>query len=389
MSQQFKNNQRMKNVCEPIIPIISELSKKNKDVISLAQGVVGYPPPKSLEKDINNFFQDANNHKYSLVQGNNHLLDAISNKLSRKNNIQAENYSVFVTAGSNMAFHSVILSICDPGDEIILLAPYYFNHEMAIRMANCKPVSVPTNEIFHIDIDAIEKAISKKTRAIVTISPNNPTGGVYCDVSLTKVNQICKENGIFHISDEAYEDFVYEDKKCFSPGSIENANTHTISLFSLSKSYGFAGWRIGYAVIPKILEKDMKKIQDTILICPPTISQYAAAYILNNGQSYVEEKKQALLDNRKIFMEKIADVKALKKTPIAEGAFYIFIELDSNLNDDNLAISLIEEHKVATIPGSAFGTSGSCYLRLSYGALSKDQAFNGMERLCSGLNSIL
>jgi len=389
MSEQFKNNRRMRNVSEPIIPIISELSKKNNDVISLAQGVVGYPPPKALEDDINNFFNETSNHKYSLVQGTNDLLKAINSKLSSKNKIRADNYSIFVTAGSNMAFHSVILSICDPDDEVILLAPYYFNHEMAIRMANCKPVAVPTNEIFHIDINAIEKAISKKTRAIVTISPNNPTGGVYCDVSLTKVNQLCKENNIFHISDEAYEDFVYEDKKCFSPGCIENAQTHTISLFSLSKSYGFAGWRIGYAVIPKILEKDMKKIQDTILICPPTISQFAATYILKNGQSYVESKKQALLENRKIFLENISNIKALKKNPIAEGAFYIFIELDSNLNDNKLALSLIEEYKVATIPGSAFGTTNGCYLRLSYGAVSKEKAHEGMERLSSGLNKIL
>ena len=136
---------------------------------------------------------------------------------------------------------------------------------MAIRIANCHPVIVKTDNDFQINFEAIKKAINKNTKAIVSISPNNPTGAVYPSTDLILLNQLCADRGIYHIHDEAYEYFSYE-KDHFSPGSIPDSKNHTISLFSLSKSYGFAGWRIGYMVIPANIYEAVSKIQDTILI---------------------------------------------------------------------------------------------------------------------------
>jgi aspartate/methionine/tyrosine aminotransferase len=182
-------------------------------------------------------------------------LSLIEKKLARENLITAgitpgaaagAGYRVIVTAGANMGFVNAICAITDPGDEVILLLPYYFNQEMAIRMLDCTPIAVATDERFQPRPGPIEHAITEKTRALVTISPNNPSGAVYPEPILRAINALCRARGLYHISDEAYEHFTYGGARHFSPGSIPEACEHTISLFSLSKAYGFASWRIGY-----------------------------------------------------------------------------------------------------------------------------------------------
>src|SRR4030095_8180337 len=154
-------------------------------------------------------------------------------------------------------FINAILPITDPGDEVILPLPYYFNHEMAIVMAGCKPVLVLTDDNYQLCPDDLCAAIKPRTRVIVTVSPNNPTGAVYSESALRVVNELCRLHGIYHISDEAYEYFIFASRKQtleprnpihYSPASIDGSASHTISLFSLSKAYGFASWRIGYMV---------------------------------------------------------------------------------------------------------------------------------------------
>ena len=147
-------------------------------------------------------------------------------------------------------------------------------------MNGCRAVLVESDKNYQPDIQAIEQSISKKTRALVTISPNNPSGRVYEKKTLEAINRLCAENRIYHISDEAYEDFVYDQHSHFSPGSLPNAGEHTLSLFSFSKSYGLAGWRVGYMVVPRQLDLAIRKIHDTLIICPPVIAQHIAAECL-------------------------------------------------------------------------------------------------------------
>src|SRR5690606_2535019 len=142
-----------------------------------------------------------------------------------------------------------ISAIVDPGDEVILPLPYYFNHEMAVTMVGGRVVTVPTGEDYQLDPEVVARSITERTRAVVTVSPNNPTGAVYREEVLRAINRLCRERGVYHISDEAYEYFVYDGASHFSPGSIEGSEEYTISLFSLSKAYGFASWRIGYMVV--------------------------------------------------------------------------------------------------------------------------------------------
>ncbi len=381
---------RMNRVQSPIIPIVGQLIKDNPGTISLGQGVVYYPPPPEAIEGISQFLNQPHNHQYKSVQGIRPLITEIVTKLQKDNDINInKSRSIMVTAGANMAFMNAILAISHAGDEIILHTPYYFNHEMAIIMANCHPILVNTDDNYQLSLDKLKAAITSKTRAIVTISPNNPTGVVYAESSLREVNQLCREKGIYHISDEAYEYFTYDGIKHFSPGSIIESDTYTISLYSLSKAYGFASWRIGYMVIPNHLLEAVKKIQDTILICPPVISQYAALNALKIGKNYCQQHLQEINQVREIFLHHLQELEDIVTLVPSEGAFYFFLKINTDMNDFELVKNLITNYKIAVLPGSTFGMRKGCYLRIAYGALQKETATTGIERLVQGLKHLI
>lgn len=381
---------RMQAVQSPLIPIVGELIRSNPGTISLGQGVVYYDPPPEAIARLPEFLANPENHKYKAIEGIPPLLSAIEAKLKTDNNVEIQGqYRIVVTAGSNMAFMNAILAITCPGDEIIIQTPYYFNHEMAIIMASCRPVLVATDENYQLRPDAIADTITEKTRAVVTISPNNPTGAVYSEETLREVNQMCRDKGIYHISDEAYEYFTYNGIKHVSPGAFPGSSEHTISLYSLSKAYGFASWRIGYMVIPQHLFSALMKIQDTILICAPVISQYAALGALQVGASYCKEKIGAIASVRQLALDALKGLDGLCTIAPANGAFYFFLKVDTQLGAFELVEQLIREHRVAVMPGTTFGMKDGCYLRVAYGALQKDTVAEGVERLVRGIKTIL
>jgi aspartate/methionine/tyrosine aminotransferase len=318
------------------------------------------------------------------------LVGAIESKLSAENGIRVRPASrVVVTAGANMGFVNAVLAVADPGDEVILQTPFYFNHEMAIVMAACRPVPVPTDATYQLDLDAIRRAMTPRTRAVVTISPNNPTGAVYPEAALREVNALCREHGVYHIHDEAYEYFTNEGVRHFSPGSIDGAAAHTISLYSLSKAYGFASWRIGYMVIPDVLFDAVDKIQDTILVCPTAIAQVAAIGALGRGASYCRGFLGELAHVRENVLEQFGEIADLCAVPRPDGAFYCFVRVHAAVDPMTLTERLIREHRVAVIPGTTFGRSDGCYLRVSYGALEAHTVAEGMRRLVGGLRRIV
>jgi aspartate/methionine/tyrosine aminotransferase len=380
----------MQAVQSPLISIVGELIRSNPGTISLGQGVVYYPPPPEAIAFLSKFLEEPENHKYKPVQGIAPLLSAIEAKLKAENGIEINGQNcIVVTAGSNMGFMNAILAITSPGDEIIIQTPYYFNHEMAITIASCRPVLVATDENYQLRPEAIAQAITEKTRAVVTISPNNPTGAVYSQEALREVNQICQDRGIYHISDEAYEYFTYNGVKHVSPGAFPQSSEYTISLYSLSKAYGFASWRIGYMVIPEHLLSEVMKIQDTILICPPVISQYAALGALQAGVGYCKEKISAIASVRQLVLDALKRLEGLCTIAPADGAFYFLLKVHTKLDAFELVERLLREHRVAVMPGTTFGIDDGCYLRVAYGALQKETVAEGIERLVRGLQTIL
>jgi aspartate/methionine/tyrosine aminotransferase len=390
MLPQWDTPTRMQSVQSPIIPIMAELIRQNPGTISLGQGVVSYGPPPEAAEAIATVLANPSLHKYQDVQGIPELRAAIAHKLVTENQIQLHgDHQVVVTAGSNMGFMNALLAITQPGDEIILQTPYYFNHEMAITMASCTAVLVPTDLHYQLQVEAIEAAITERTRAIVTISPNNPTGAVYPGAVLKAVNQLCKKRGIYHINDEAYEYFTYGGVEHLSAARFDVGSQHTISLFSLSKAYGFASWRIGYMVIPAKLLDAVKKIQDTIVICPPVVSQYAALGALSAGKAYCMQKLEAIATVRQSVLDAVSSLQFLCTAPQGRGAFYILLNLNTQISAMTLTERLIREFGVAVIPGTTFGMDRGCYLRVAYAALEPQTVQEGCDRLVTGLQSIL
>ncbi len=386
----MQSSKRIQAVQPPIIAVVAELIRANPGTISLGQGVVHYPPPDAVVARMVEAMALPERHQYGHVAGLPPLLEQIRAKLAGENRIDVDEGSeIVVTAGGNMAFVHALLAIADPGDEIILQAPYYFNHEMAIRMASCKPVIVSTDESYQVQVEAIRRAITARTRAVVTISPNNPTGAVYDEASLRAVNALCRAHDLYHISDEAYEYFTYDGAAHFSPGSIDGAAAHTISLYSLSKAYGMAAWRIGYMVLPGALLAAVKKIQDTILICPPVPSQYAALGAMEAGAAYCRQFVEPMAEVRHLVLDELARLGPRITVPPVRGAFYVFVQVDTALDALALVRRLIQDYGVAVIPGTTFGMTNGCYLRIAYGALHRETVAEAMGRLCEGLSELV
>ena len=384
-----RQSRRLEAVQAPVIPIVGRWTAETPGTISLGQGVVSYEPPPQAIEAARRFGGRLTDHRYGPVEGLPELVAAIEAKLTHENHIVVRPTSrVFVTAGGNQAFMNAVLAITDPDDEIVLLVPYFFNHEMAVVMAGAKAIAVPTTSEYQIDLRAIEDAITPRTRAVVTVSPNNPTGAVYPQADLHAVNALCRNRGIFHIHDEAYEYFTYGGVSHFSPASLPDAAGHTISLFSLSKAYGMASWRIGYMVIPDVLHEAVNKIQDTILICPPAVSQHAALAALEVGRAFAGAHLARLDATRRAIFEALSSPEVPCDVPSPDGAFYYLVRVHSALDSMTLAERLIREHGVATIPGSAFADPSPCSVRISYGALDSDSVIEGLRRLVGGLQAI-
>lgn len=389
MPETFKSLSRMDAVQAPIVAVIGDLIRQVPGTISLGQGVVHYGPPRAALDAARDALPNPATHEYQDGVGIPALVAAIDEKLRRDNGIDATRGSrVIVTAGGNMAFVHAILAITEPGDEVILPVPFYFNHEMAIQMAGCTPVRVATDERYQLDVDAIRRGVTPRTRAIVTVSPNNPTGAVYSERALREVNALCADRGLFHISDEVYEYFTYGSVPHVSPASFPGAEAHTISVYSLSKAYGFAGWRLGYMVVPERLGDAIAKVQDTVLVCPPVISQAAAVAAMGVGPAYCRQYLRSLTEVRDIVLAELRGLEPLCTVPPADGAFYCFLRVNARADPMWLAERLIREHHVAVIPGPAFGADG-CYFRVAYGALQKDTVAEGIGRLVQGIRTIV
>lgn len=388
----MRESRRLQAVQTPIIPVVAELIRQNPGTISLGQGVVNYAPPPQALAAIASFGTSSANHKYQAAAGLPALVAALSQKLLAENGVAvgaAHGNRLMATAGGNQAFFNVALAILDPGDEVILPTPYYFNHEMAIVMANARVVLAPTDKNYQLDLEALRAAITPRTRAIVTVSPNNPSGAVYPETDLRAVNELCAKHGLYHINDEAYEYFTYDDAHHFSPASIAGAAAHTITLYSMSKAYGFASWRIGWAVYPAALEAAMTKIQDTILICPPAISQMAAIGALTAGREWVSAHVRSLAQTRLRVRDELETLArdGLAECPPAQGALYFLLRPKTRLAPLDYVRQLIRDHRVAAIPGDAFGLTQGCALRVAYGALDATTAAEGVGRLVAGVRA--
>jgi len=383
------NFYRTSNIRNP--PIIDLLSQHSllEDVISLGQGIPFFGPPPVSINAIMDQLDNKISYEYTADAGLISLRNVIMNKLKNENNIVVdEKKNIVVTSGANQGFMNAILTITNPGDEIILFAPTYFNYVMGVQLAGCKPVIIPTNPSNYLpDLNTLHDSITQRTKAIVTISPNNPSGQVYPKPVLKAINDFCKDQKLFHISDEVYEYFVFKDKEHISPFTFDDQKDHTISLFSCSKSFGISGYRIGYMIIPEFLFNEVLKVQDTIGISASSLGQIAASAAITLGKTYFDSYKNQIEEIRSYFHSQLQNVSTISYCE-PNGAMYFYIKMKTNKKSIEISKRLIQEFKIITIPSEAFDDSNPC-LRISFGNLPIEKSIIGLNRLIQGLKSLL
>jgi len=393
---------RLQAVLAPVIPHVGALIAAHPGCLSMAQGMVDWGPPQAVRDAVQASLaaaqgdpqQAAALDRYGPMQGDPALLQALAVRLRAQHDLDLDGAALLLTAGSNMAFQILMQVLCDSGDQVILPAPWYFNHVMAVQIAGGEPLLCDAGLI--PDPDRLAAAITPRTRAIVTVSPNNPSGLVIPPERLAAINALCARRGLLHISDEAYAAFVHGEVPHWSPGAAAGAAAHTVTLQSFSKAYGMAGWRLGYAALPQSLLAALAKVQDTNLICPPRITQHAALAALNAGPTWLQPRLQGLRQRRQRLLGILADAGAqglpatLMRQP--DGAFYALLQVRTRLAGLELVERLIREHGVAALPGESFGlpaTGERAVLRLSYGLLPADQLEQALERLCAGVTALV
>jgi len=382
----------MAAVADPVIAQVGALMRQRPDALSLAQGMVSWGPPEAVRQAVGRSLLEADRRldRYGPVQGEEALLEAVRRELTEVRGLDLEGSELLVTAGSNMAFSAIAQVLCDPGDEVLLPLPFYFNHAMAIRLAGGVPVPVAAGLV--PDPERLAAAITPRTRAIVTISPSNPSGLVAPPEVLAAINTLCHRHGLLHVSDEAYADFIHGTVPHGSPGRRSGSGGHTVSLFSLSKAYGMAGWRVGYAAVPRQLMGALAKVQDTVLICPPQVSQRAALAALEAGPAWCRPHIAALGERRQQLFDAVAAARAgglaLELLGPPDGAFYGLLRFPCALGGEPLMRHLVLGHGVAALPGDSFGlpqAGGQALLRLSYGMLEAGALAEALGRLFEAL----
>jgi len=361
------------------------------DVINFGAGESDFDTPENIKTAAIKAIQ-AGFTRYTAVAGIPELKKAIQQKLKRENGLVYETNEIIVSCGGKHSFYNMAQALLDPGDEVIVPSPYWVSYPPMIQLAEGKAIIIPTTEAqgFKISPEQLREHITEKTRAVVINSPSNPTGSAYSPTELQELAAVITENNILVISDEIYEHIIYDD---FAQHSITAVNPQmkerSIILNGVSKSYAMTGWRIGFTAAPAPLVAAMTKIQSQSTSNPTSISQKAAVEAYNGPQDFIAVVLSAFDERRRYIVKTLNGIQGISCFN-PTGAFYAFPQvkdllaksfagrsLDSSLN---LCALLLDEAKIAAVPGEAFGAPG--YLRLSY-ATSLENIKNGMERLKS------
>lgn len=366
-----------------------EMKEKGIDVISFSAGEPDFNTPKNIINAAIKAMEDGNT-KYTSVNGILQLREAICKKFKDDNGLEYNPSQIVVSTGAKQSLANTFLAILNPGDEVIVSTPYWVSYPELIKLADGKPVFVEGDEKsnYKFTKENLEKAVTAKTKAIVLNTPNNPTGTIYNKEELEVIADFAKKYDIIIISDEMYEKLIYDNENHISIASLsKDAYERTIVINGLSKSYAMTGWRIGYCAASEKIAKLMISIQSHVTSNVCSITQYAALEALNGPQDEIIkminefEKRRNYMINR---IESIDNLSIVKP----KGAFYIMINIENYLgkeingkilNDSmEFCASLLENEKLAVIPGKAFGLNN--YIRVSYAT--------SMEAIKEGLNRI-
>ena len=340
--------------------------------VSLGQGVPSFATPEHVVDAVCAALRsDGAAGKYTLQPGMPALREAVAELLEREKGVAADpDTEVAITVGAMEALLMAMLTLVERGDEVLLPSPAYASHVEQVLLAEGVPVAVPLRtEDWGLDIEALEAAVTGRTKALVLCNPSNPTGAVFSRDDLVAVAELCKRHDIFLITDETYDSLVYDDDMPVSPASLPGMRERTVLVNSFSKRFALTGWRVGYVFAPKPIMDEMLKVHDCTAICAPAPSQTAALAALTGPQEPFEAMRAALAERRALACARLDALSPHFTYNRPGGAFYIMARYAcSDEPSLDFATRLIHEAKVITIPGATFGPTGEHHLRLSYGA---------------------
>lgn len=375
-----------------IIKRIELLGRAQKDTISLAQGIPSFHTPKNITDAAKKAIDDHLVDKYTPGYGIAPLREAMVKKIADFNKIKVKPEEVIVTHGGIEAMMAIFMALLNIEDEIIVLTPDYASHITQITIATHGglPIFVPlteTDKEWVLDPQRLEEAVTPRTKAILICNPTNPTGKVYSKKELKEIARIAIKHNLYIISDEMYEHFVFDGKEHVSIGSFPEVADRTISVFGVSKSYAMTGWRIGYTAATQRLTNEIFKIHDSIITCPTAVAQYAALEAITGPQDAVWQFRNDFLKRRQIVMDELAKTDKLLYTS-PQGAYYCFPRFRKQIDDNEMALTIMKEARVAVVPGSPFGPGGENHFRISFGC-EENVLREGMQRLVEFVNKKL
>ena len=375
-----------------------ELKAQGKDVISLGSGEPDFDTPDNVKEAAIKAIQEGQT-KYTAVDGTAELKDAIVKKFKRENNLTYTANQITVGAGGKQVIYNAILATVNPGEEVIIPAPYWVSYPDIVLLAGGVPKVIECDETtdFKITPSQIEENINDKTKWIILNSPSNPTGASYSSSELEKIADVLKKYPeVLIMSDDIYEHVTYDNFVFSTIAQYPEMLSRTLTVNGVSKAYAMTGWRIGYAAGPEDLIKGIAKIQSQSTTNPSSISQAAAVEALNGNQDFIKTRANAFKDRRDFVVKSLNAIDGLTCFN-PNGAFYVFPSCKGCLHkkdpqgkpintDTDFVTSLLENTGVAVVQGSAFGLDG--YFRISY-ATSMDnlkKAMSKIKEFCSQLN---
>lgn len=364
--------------------IVSEM----KDAISLGVGEPDFDTPWHIREE-GIYSLERGRTFYTSNAGLKELKEEICHYLRRRFHLDYDyNTEVMVTVGGSEAIDIAVRAMIDPGDEVLIPQPSYVSYVPCVQLAYGKPVIIELKEEnqFRLTKEEVLEKITDKTKILVLPFPNNPTGSIMEKKDLEEIAEVCIEHDIFVLSDEIYSELTYNGENHVSIAGIPGMKERTIVINGFSKSYAMTGWRLGYAAGPKEILKQMIKIHQFAIMCAPTNSQYAAVEALKNGDKDVETMRESYNQRRRYLLNAFSEMGLDCFEPY--GAFYMFPSIKKfGMTSEEFANRLLQEEKVAVVPGTAFGQCGEGFLRISY-AYSLDNLKEALGRLASFISRL-
>jgi aspartate aminotransferase len=361
---------------------MAELARQIPDVIRLETGDPSFNTAQHI-RDAACAAMAEGHTKYTPSGGFASLRQALAERVGRRNGIRADADDIVVTAGGCGGLFTSLMTLLDPGDEVLVPDPGWPNYRAQIHVLGGRPVTYDVDlRGGSIDPSAIESRITERTKAIIVNSPNNPTGAVYGAAALTGLAEVCARHDLWVISDECYDELTY-DVEHVSVAAVAPSD-RIITIFSFSKTYAMTGWRIGYVVAPPVLSGELLKSQEPVHANASSVGQKAAEAALAGDQSHVAAMRDVYRSRRSMALEILADAGVDSILP--HGAFYVMVDVSALGSSMDAAVRLLESDHVSVVPGSAFGARGEGWARVSL-CVSDDALREGLGRVVRRLTA--